>query len=234
MLNGKEMIEFEISGRCSTALDEIIRLRGWQEMESFTLSITKGPIFSFIEKLAPNCVCLFHVGCSSDSRSPNFEYRRKVGDLCNGSEIKFYYERSLELNVFSKNNWFHDENGIRDLEATALALSDPKQYTEEIGFVWTGSYEGFGRNAEINLYFKNHQLEIITGLDQDTEEVFRVKIKSFEKSLFDLRDGFLKSRKTKNQEPEELFKQEGISVEDLIKELYQLFQSSIVDFEIKK
>ena len=234
MLNGKEMIEFEISDRCSTALGHIILLRGWQKMKSFTLPIAKGPVFLFIEKLVPNCVCLFHVGCSSDSRSPNFEYRRKVGDIYKDGEIRFYYERSLELNVFRENNWFHDENGIRDLEATALALSNPKKYTEEIGFAWTGSHEEFGRNAEINLYFKNHQLERITGLDEDTEEIFRAKIKSFEKSLFNLRHGFSKGRKTKNEEPEELFKQEGVGVEDFIEELYQLFQSSMADFEAKK
>ncbi|MCX6764891.1 MAG: hypothetical protein NTU58_04300 [Candidatus Nealsonbacteria bacterium] len=240
MNNEKELIEFEISDRCSSALANIIQSRGWQEKKSFTLSIKKGPILLFIEKLVPNCVCFFHVGCSSDSRPPNFEYRRKVENVCEDSEIKFYYERWLELNVFWKNHWFHDKNGMRDLEATALALSDPKEYTEEIGFAWTGSYEGCGRNAEINLHFKNHQLEIIRGLDEDNEEIFRTKIKSFKKSLFDFENGPLKNKKLRNQkqeefqEQEELFKQEGKSAEDLVKELYQLFQSSIVDFEIKK
>jgi hypothetical protein len=234
MKKGKQMIEFEISSRCSSALTEIIDERNWEGKKSFTLPIKKGPIFSVIEKLVPSCICLFHVGCTSDSRPPNFEYWERVGDSHKNGIVDFYYRRWLDLSVFWESNWFRDGKGMRSLEDVASAFSDLRKYAEMVGLSWSGPYRGGGRSAKIILSFKSNQLEMMEGLDESNGEIFRAKMKGFEEGLFDLRDGPLKNEKLENQGVEKLFTNRGISIEDLIKDLYQLFQLSTVGFETKK
>ena len=128
MVKKEERIEFEISGSCSVGLMQAIHSRGWQSQESFSLAIKKGPIFSCLEKLESHPVGLFHIGCSSDVRPPSFEYTIKYGDI-RQQLLVFSYQRIVCANTFGRENFFHDSCQLRDLEAVAQALSDPRKYT---------------------------------------------------------------------------------------------------------
>ncbi|HDL74957.1 MAG TPA: hypothetical protein ENH06_01050 [bacterium] len=200
-----------------------------------SLSIKKGPIFNYIEKLVRDSMCLFDVYYSINDRSPSFfEYNMITGDFHQGGDISFYYRRSLKRSVFWKNKFFESHNKQKDLKAIALTLSDSKNYTEKVGFLCSDVQEHLVVTAKIYLYFENNQLKTIIGLnDYDFEEIFREKIKGFRKSLFDFKEGPLKDQKIENEEYETAFKNKGISSKDLIKELYMLFKNSVKDFEIK-
>lgn len=211
-----------------------IKLRRWHEQTRFDLVIEKGQVVHFLEKLIPDFVCLFHIGCSTDSRPPSFEYTIKYGDL-RVSRLVFSYRRTLLPGVFFKNNWFHDCTETRDLEAVADALSDPQNYSEEITLSYRGkdeNYDGLGRTTSLRLLFKNNLLHRIIGFDEIQENFFKNNIKGFEESLLDLNCGRLKNEKnncihiTGTKKWSYLFQRNEVDIYDLIKEIYNLFQSS--------
>ncbi|MFA5086306.1 MAG: hypothetical protein WC468_01765 [Candidatus Paceibacterota bacterium] len=234
----KDLIKFEISDSCSGGLNCSLMSRGWQNQEFFNLPIKKGPVFLFLEKLIPDCVCLFHIGCSSDSRSPSFEHTIKYGDIRHRSMI-FSYQRILYPGVFWDNDWFHDLKGNRNLEATAQALSNPKNYYELIKFSWDCTDDEIKELVlvvTLELSFRNNQLYSIRGFNDIQEKIFQEKINGFKGSLLDLNEGPLKSKRNiflndlNARDWIKIFNKNGIKVNDLIKEIYNLFQASAPQF----
>jgi hypothetical protein len=237
----RDLIEFEISDSCSGGLNCSLVSRGWQNQKVFSLPIKKGSVFLFLEKLIPDCVCLFHIGCSSDSRSPSFEHTIKYGDV--HESMIFSYQRILYPGVFWDNDWFHDSNGDRNLEATAQALSNSKNYYELIRFSWDGRDDEIKELVlvtTLELSFRNNRLYSIRGLNDIQENSSQKKIKGFKGSLLDLDGGPLKSERGKfsndlnSRDWIKILKKNGIEVDDFIKEIYNLFQNSAPQFGEKR
>lgn len=233
----KNEISFEISDSCSGGLHCAIESRKWQNQKIFSLSIKKEEIFLFLEKLIPDCICLFHIGCSDDNRPPSFEYTLKYGDIRQELLI-FSYERILFPGICWKYDWFHDSDGNRNLEDTARALSNPKNYFEKISLSWSGEddeCEGLGVSLNLELCFRNNRLYGIRGLNE-IQGSFKNKIKGFNGSLLDLNEGPLKTEKDRflsdlhARDWVKIFQKNGIIINDFVKEIYNLFQSSAPQF----
>lgn len=221
----QEVIEFEISERCSGALWEIVWERGWQEQKSFSLFIRKGPFLSLLEELVPSrLICEFHVGCVMERRPPNFGYRSSKER--NGGRLFFYYWRDVTEEVFAQSR-FHDKNGLRDLEAVALAMSNPQNYEELIGLGWDGPFEGFGRCSQVKVHFKNEQWAGIERWEELQEDPLKSALNGFEGGLLDLKGGPLSSEREKLLEWQWLSADaptdKGITAEQVIRELHRLF-----------
>jgi len=231
-------INFEVSDSCSGGLNCSLKSKGWLNQKSFSLSIEKGPIFLLLEELIPDCVCLFHIGCSDDNRPPSFEHTIKYGDV-RQEQLVFSYKRVLYPELCWKNDWFHDADRNRNLEDTAKAMSNPKNYSERITLFWSGSdgkYENFGRTISLELWFKNNRLYGIRGLNDIQDDLFKNNINGFKGSLLDLNEGPLKDEGNRflndldTREWIGIFPKNKIKVNDFVKEIYRLFQSSAPRF----
>jgi len=234
-----ERIEFEISDSCSSGLMSSLAARGLHEQKSFALNIEKGPILLFLETIIPNLVCLFHIGCSSDMRPPSFEYTLKYGDIRHELFI-FSYQRTIYPGFFGSQNWFHDCNELRDLEAVARALSNPENYLEKISLSYSGEGDdrGLCQTIRLDLHFENNQLISMRGLDE--VHLLRKILKGFDKSLLDIEEGPLKIDKDiflndlSAKEWDKMFRKKGLTVYDFVKEIYDIFQSSAPSFGQKR
>lgn len=222
-----EVIEFEISESCSAGLMESIRARKLQGQDRFTLMIKKGPIVVLLEKMIPEFVCLFHIGCSADGRPPSFEYTEKYGDT-KGKKMVFSYRRNLSMGLFVRNEHFRDTKGTRDLEALALALSDPGNYDEHIIFSYSGPDGKMGRSVYFELIIKNHCLHTIRGFKDAPKDFCRKNIRGFEGSILDANRGPLaKSASMVGVKKwEALFLEKGFGLGTVIEDIYDLFQTA--------
>lgn len=220
-----EIIEFDIE-RHSAALWEIICAKGWQNQRIFSLPTRRGPFLSLLMDLIPNLLCEFHVGCVLDQRPPNFGYqglKKEVGE----NKLTFYYWRDLTSQVFAANKWFHDAQGLRDLEAVAVAMSDPQNYEEVIGFAWQRPDGKFSLCSQIKLHFEKETWIRMENLEVLQKPFFRSLPSGLEGSIFNLTEGPLSSKREKLLEyqglPATIFIENGISAEQAICELLRFF-----------
>lgn len=236
-----EGIEFEISNSCSSGLMHSLIERKEHEQKSFILAIEKGPLFRLLEEMIPNPVCLFHIGCSSDSRPPSFEYTLKYVNK-RQEVLIFSYNRTIYPGIFFRNDFFHNSNGSRNLDAVARSLSNPGDYCEEISLICSMAdekNEDFGTSENIGVIFERNKFVGIRGLEN--RHHFRKVLIGFDDGLLDVENRLMKTNKAVRfnsisaKQWNKLFKKNGLTVNDFIREMYNLFQISAPKFgELKK
>ncbi|MFA5432228.1 MAG: hypothetical protein WC319_05075 [Candidatus Paceibacterota bacterium] len=233
-------INFEIGKSCSAGLNSAIEAMGWKDQDTFCLPIKNGPVFNLMEKIIPNCTCLLHIGCSEDNRAPSFEHRIRHRNS-EHEVIEFSYRRVVYLRSCWRNDWFRDNNKNRDLIILSKALSDPREYLEEISLFLTikpCDDENFMQRVGLIIFFRDNQLYQIKDLDY-VQEIFKSTIKGFHGSIIDLENGPLKQKKGQflndlnHKEWEEILKKCNLSIDDFIIKIYRLFQETIPQFKEK-
>ncbi len=104
----------------------------------FDLEIAETPLVVCLNEffdLTPQ----FHIGCSLDERPPSFSFLASSGSY-ETREGKFHlsYTRHLKWDVFACGDFLRNDQGHRDLHATASAFNDRKNYVEGISVGWHG------------------------------------------------------------------------------------------------
>lgn len=225
-------ITFEVSDACSSGL---LGSLGPERIKNktFSLPIEKGNVINCLERIIPGPIYLFHIGCSTDCRSPSFELTIKHGGITT-QMIAFSYKRTLLHEICRKNDWFHDERGERDLNSTAKALSDSRNYYETVALWWTARHERFRfcQLARVELGFQQGRLTV-RGLNDIQDPPLTNQINGWKKSILDLKDGPLRNQKRRIRSDANWNRTLRFGRTDacgMIKGMYGLFQASAPQF----
>lgn len=167
-------MEFDISHYCSAGLRQVLHVKGLVDKPSFELPIKKHPFFEYMDYLKQKrgiaFVREFHIGCSSDQRPPNIRYTAKKEGYA--GELFFYAEQWINDDVCWKKGYFHDKNGLRDLDAVSAAFNDKAKTNERVrvgwtgpGSVLTGSDRCCYRSGSFEIILEDGKWEDVSGLD---------------------------------------------------------------------
>lgn len=174
-------MEFDIEGYCSSALNEILSDKGLLDKSSFSLPIKMRPAFQYLDYLEKRYglefVREFHVGCSADDRPPNIRYTAERKDW--KGVMYLSCEQWLTYEAFSRNRYFHDANGLRDLEAVSKAMNNKKNIEERVLVGWSGSEKALGtspfpceRRGNFEIHIDRNTWEHVDGIDNFFEETY--------------------------------------------------------------
>jgi len=215
---------------CSGGLSEILEMRGIAG-DFFTLPIKKGRIFKIICKLKPHGILIFHIGCSEDGREPSFGIWERKECTDGHNSFSFGFKRIIPIGVVNANNWFHDAKGKRDLERTVKAFNDWRSCDEIVSFSCNTTDEDMGRSVNVHLRFKAGVLQEIEDIEDLQEEPFAGRLIGFKGSALDYFINRVKKLRMKKFYPtpkdlNRLLVSQGLTIEGLITEFYNLYQQS--------
>ncbi|UCG95484.1 MAG: hypothetical protein JSV92_00310 [archaeon] len=232
------MIEFNIEGaNVSGGLFSALDVRGLRGQKTFKLDIKKGPLFTYLTSLpnASRFINEFHIGCSTDNRSPSIFYY--TPDYRKNEVLYMNYHRTL--NGKGGSRFPKDGKGERDLEALAIEFSNLSAYDEKLILGYVGLSGGLCINSHVDVNISNNIIEYIDNM----AELYGMGIDGLFLSNAvknRITDSVLDYKKRPNKKNKAFiegswgydFKGLGVSAGKLVSEIIRLYDGSVGDIKL--